>query len=106
MALLIAILLAVFVLDPPWEWVAVGVGVAIEAAEAVLLVRWSKRRSAAVGVSTLVGRRALVVSDCMPEGQVRVAGELWRATSRGGATAGDEVTVLGVDGLTLEVEPA
>ena len=106
MALVVAILLAVFVLDPPWEWAVVGAGVAIEAAEAVLLVRWSKRRSAAVGVSTLVGRHALVVSDCMPDGQVRVAGELWRATCRAGAAAGDEVTILAVDGLTLEVEPA
>lgn len=106
MALLVAILLAVFVLDPPWEWAAVGAGVAIEALEAVLLVRWSKRRSAAVGVSTLVGRRALVVSDCRPDGQVRVAGELWHASCRGGAAAGDDVVVLAVDGLTLEVEPA
>lgn len=106
MALVVAILLALFVLDPPWEWVAIGAGISIEAAETIFLIRWSKRRSAAVGAETLVGRRALVASDCMPEGQVRIAGELWRATCRGGAAAGDEVVVLGVDGLTLEVEPA
>jgi membrane protein implicated in regulation of membrane protease activity len=42
----------------------------------------------------------------MPEGQVRVAGELWRATCRGGAATGDEVVVTAVRELELEVEPA
>lgn len=105
MGFVIAVLLAVFVLDSPWSWVAVGVGAAWELAETVVLVQWSKRRAAAVGVEALVGRRAVVVADCMPEGQVRVAGELWRARCRGGAGTGDEVVVRAVDGLTLEVEP-
>ena len=68
-------------------------------------MRWSQRRQAAVGAETLVGRRAIVATDCMPEGQVRVAGELWRAHCRGGASVGDEVVVREVDGLTLVVEP-
>lgn len=105
MGFVVAVLLAVFVLDPPWNWVAVGVGATWELAETIVLVRWSKRRRAAVGTETLVGRRAVVVTDCMPFGQVRVAGELWRAHCRGGAGAGDEVVVQAVDGLTLEVEP-
>ena len=41
----------------------------------------------------------------MPEGQVRVAGELWQARCEAGAGAGDEVVVREVDGLTLVVEP-
>jgi membrane protein implicated in regulation of membrane protease activity len=103
--LAVALLLAIFVLDEPWSWVAVGVGGAWEVAETVLLVRWSQRRQAAVGVEALVGRRAVVAADCMPEGQVRVAGELWHASCRAGAAAGDEVIVREVDGLTLVVEP-
>lgn len=106
MGLVVAILLALFVLDPPWNWIAVGAGATWELAETVVLVRWSQRRRAAVGAETLIGRRATVVAECMPDGQVRVAGELWRARCRGGASPGDEVVVLAIDGLTLDVEPA
>jgi membrane protein implicated in regulation of membrane protease activity len=105
MGLLVAILLAIFVLDEPWNLLAVGVGAAWELAETVVIVRWSQRRQAEVGAETLVGQRAIVASDCMPEGQVRVVGELWRARCRGGASVGDEVIVREVDGLTLVVEP-
>ena len=105
MGLLIALFLAIFVLDEPWSWIAVGVGASWELTETVLIVRWSQRRQAAVGAETLVGQRAVVASDCMPQGQVRVAGELWRAQCRGGASVGDEVIVRKVDGLTLVVEP-
>jgi membrane protein implicated in regulation of membrane protease activity len=105
MGLLVAILLAIFVLDEPWNLLAVGVGAAWELAETVVIVRWSQRRQAEVGAETLVGQRAIVASDCMPEGQVRVVGELWRAQCRGGASVGDEVIVREVDGLTLVVEP-
>ena len=105
MGLLVALFLAIFVLEEPWSWVAVGVGASWEVAETVLIVRWSQRRQSAVGAEALVGRRAIVASDCMPEGQVRVVGELWRARCRGGASVGDEVVVREVDGLTLVVEP-
>ena len=106
MGLVVGLLLAVLVLDEPWNWVAVGLGAAWEIAETTLIVRWSQRRQAQVGLEALVGRRAVVAADCMPEGQVRVAGELWRARCEGGASAGDEVVVREVDGLTLVVEPA
>lgn len=104
MGLLVAILLAIFVLDEPWDWIVLGLGGAWELAETTLLVRWSQRRRAVVGAETLVGRRAIVATACMPEGQVRVAGELWRAHCRAGAAAGDAVVVREVDGLTLVVE--
>ena len=39
-------------------------------------------------------------------GMVRVHGELWRAHSSSAIAAGARVRVLGVNGLTLEVEPA
>lgn len=106
MGLLVGLLLAVFVLDEPWSWLAVGAGAAWELGETGLLVWWSKRRRAVVGAEALVGRVAIVAADCLPDGQVRVAGELWRARCAGGAGAGDEVIVRQVDGLTLVVEPA
>ena|SRR5829696_8274844 len=104
MGFLVALLLAIFVLDEPWSWIAVGLGAAWEVAESVMVVRWSQRRQAQVGVETLIGRRAVVAADCMPDGQVRVAGELWRAHCRAGAGVGDEVVVRELDGLTLVVE--
>lgn len=106
MALLVGILLALFVVDGAWEWVVVGAGAALELGETALLFWWSKRRRSVVGAEALVGRTAVVSADCMPEGQVRVAGELWRARCRGGASVGDEVVVTAVDGLVLEVEHA
>jgi len=106
MGLVVALVLALFVLDAPWNWVAVGLGAAWELGETVLLIWWSKRRRSVVGAEALVGRTAVVAADCMPEGQVRVAGELWRARCDAGAGAGDEVVVREVDGLTLVVETA
>lgn len=106
MGLLVGLLLATLVLDEPWNWVAVGLGAAWEIGETVLLIWWSKRRRSVVGAEALVGRTAIVAADCMPDGQVRVAGELWRARCEAGAGAGAEVVVREVDGLTLVVERA
>jgi membrane protein implicated in regulation of membrane protease activity len=41
-----------------------------------------------------------------PEGQVRINGEIWKARCEGGCDSGTAVVVRGIDGLTLEVEPA
>lgn len=100
------ILLAVFVLDAPWSWAAIVLGGTLDIAENVLLIRWSKRRRAAVGAEALVGKRAQTVTPLWPEGQVKVDGELWRARCEGGIDAGEEVVVTAVNGLTLTVEPA
>ena len=104
MALAVAILLAVFVLEAPWTWLVVGLGATIELAETGGLIWWSKRRRAEVGAETLLGRRAVVSADCMPIGQVRVAGELWQARCAEGAGVGDEVVIRAIEGLTLVVE--
>jgi membrane protein implicated in regulation of membrane protease activity len=96
-ALVIGILLALFVLDGPWQYVAVAVGGAIEIGEAGLWWRWTHRRRAAVGVEALVGRTVTVDED----GWARVVGERWRVR---GAEPGESARVVGVDGLTLIVE--
>jgi membrane protein implicated in regulation of membrane protease activity len=98
MALVVAVLLALFVVDGPWQWAVVAGGGAIEAGEAWFWWRWTHRRRPAVGVEALVGVEAVVD----PDGWVRVQGELWRAR---GAAPGDRVRVVAVDGLTLVVEP-
>ena len=105
MVLALSILLAVVVLEEPWSWVAVALGASFELAETGFLIRWSKRRRVAVGTETLVGRRAVVSVDCMPEGQVKLAGEIWQARCDIGAGIGDQVVVREVRDLTLVVEP-
>jgi len=101
MLLLGAILLAIFVLPSPWGIVAVVAGGLIDVAESLALLRWSRRRRAATGVETLIGRTAVVSSPT----QVRVAGELWEAISDVPLVPGESVRVTGVDGLTLRVSP-
>ena len=105
MIFLISLLLAVFVLEEPWSWVAVGIGIVLEIGETLFFFWWSKRRKATVGAETLVGRRAVVSVDCRPHGQVRVAGEIWQARCDGGADVGERVIVREVTGLLLVVEP-
>jgi membrane-bound serine protease (ClpP class) len=105
MALGAAILLAIFVLSGAWSIVAVVVGIAVEVGETWFWWRYSRRRRPVVGVETLIGARATVVTACRPRGQVRVAGELWQATCEAGADPGDSVRILAVDGLELVVVP-
>ena len=105
MALIGAILLAIFVLPPQWRLPVVLGGAAVEVAESLFWIWLSKRRRPQVGIETLVGAEAVVATPCMPTGQVRVVGELWRARCDGGARPGEQVRVTAVDGLTLVVEP-
>ena len=104
MLLVLAILLAVFVLDRPWSAVVVVLAAVIEVAELFFWLWYSKRRRVQVGPETLIGRRAEVVYACMPEGQVKLQGELWRARCEEGARSGDRVRVKGRDELLLLVE--
>ena len=105
MSLVVAILLALFVLPSPWGLVAVGVSAVWEVGETWLMIRWTQRRRAQVGVETLVGRSARVVVACAPTGQVAVKGERWQARCDAGADVGATVEVVGVEGLMLVVEP-
>jgi membrane protein implicated in regulation of membrane protease activity len=106
MLLLVALVLAVFVLEEPWSWLVVVVGGLLELGESWFYIHWSQKRRPDVGVEALVGRRAIVSADCRPVGQVRIAGELWQAHCDAGASTGEEVVVRQVEGLTLVVEPA
>ena len=103
---LVGVLLAVFVLPQPWGLVAIGVGAALDIAETGAFLWWSGRRKALVGVEALVGKRGVAVGDLWPEGQVRLRGEIWNARCEGGCSAGTEILVREVDGLTLLVDPA
>lgn len=105
MLTIVAVALALTVVPPPWGWVTVVFAAAIDVAETAFFVRWSKRRRAAVGAETMVGRTAVVVRRLSPEGQVKLDGELWEARAGVDVPPGGEVVVTGLDGLVLEVRP-
>ena len=75
----------------------------IELGEAAFWIRFSRRRQPAIGAEALVGAEGVAVTQCRPEGHVRVRGERWRAVCPDGAGAGEAVVVEGVSGLTLQV---
>jgi membrane protein implicated in regulation of membrane protease activity len=98
------IALALFVF-PPWlGLIAVTLGVVVEVSEVGFWVRFLRRYRVRTGVEALIGTRAVVIEDCDPRGRVRLRGEIWHAHCPGGATIGEQVTVAGLHGLTLEVE--
>jgi membrane protein implicated in regulation of membrane protease activity len=103
MALVVAILLAIYVLPTSWGIVVVSGAVVLEIGETWFWYWLSHRRRASVGVESLVGMRARVVISCRPTGQVRVAGELWQARCAEGADPGEVVDIVAVDRLTLLV---
>jgi membrane-bound serine protease (ClpP class) len=100
-----AVLLAIFVAPAPWGLVLVAASAVVEVAETYFWIRFSRRRRIQAGAETLIEARAVVVSSCRPDGQVRVQGELWRARCEAGAEPGETVRIVGREGLTLLVEP-
>jgi membrane protein implicated in regulation of membrane protease activity len=104
MILIFTIVLALVYLETPWNLAAIGAATAWEVSGAVLSIRYSRRGRAQVGVETLVGRTAFVITRLLPDGQVKVNGEIWRAHSEHDVPVGETVVVRAVDGMTLEVE--
>ncbi len=75
----------------------------------IVMVRLALRaRSARVttGMAGMIGLRGRAETAIEPEGRVFVRGELWRAHSQTKIAAGESVRVVGVNGLTLEVDLA
>ena len=68
-----------------------------------MLVR-ARRRPVAIGKQRMVGMVGEAIEDLDPEGQVKVAGEIWRARAARPVAAGSRVRVRAVRGLVLEVE--
>lgn len=100
-----AVLLALFVLPAPWGLALMAVAALVEVGEFFFWIHISQRRRIRAGAETLIGAHGTVASPCRPLGQIRVAGELWRARCERGAGAGETVRIVGRDGLTLLVEP-
>src|SRR5262249_38673573 len=88
------------------------IGVTIGATSALVLVVLSAGVQALaqrpkLGPAALVGQTAIARDDLAPEGQVSIAGEIWRAVATDGpVSAGAPVRVVDVQGLTLKVVKA
>ncbi len=62
----------------------------------------------ATNVDAIIGQKAMVVKAITPAeaGQVKVNGEIWRASADQAIAAGVRVSVDGVSGVTLSVSVA
>jgi membrane protein implicated in regulation of membrane protease activity len=97
-------LILLLALPHPWNLVGFVVSLVLFVGEVLFWNRTVRRRRAAVGADTLIGKNAVVLSACRPDGQVRLSGEIWEARCAGGADPGDTVRVVGREGLKLLVE--
>jgi membrane-bound serine protease (ClpP class) len=104
MLLLGAIAIALLILPPGLGIAAVAIAAVIEVAEVGFWIRFLRRYRVATGREALIGASAEVIEACDPRGRVRLRGEIWNAESDSAAELGSQVTVIGVQGLTLRVE--
>ncbi len=72
----------------------------------VRLAFGARHTRVATGLAGMIGLRGRAETAIAPEGRVFVRGELWRARSQAKIAPGEDVRVVGVDGLTLEVDLA
>ena len=56
-------------------------------------------------ISPDIGSRGRAATPISPTGYVRVNGELWRASSNSTIDAGEEIAVVGIEGMTLLIIP-
>jgi membrane-bound serine protease (ClpP class) len=102
---LVGVALALFVVPYPWN---IGILVLfgfLEIGETIFTWRYSRRAKVQVGPETLIGATGRAVTDCRPDGTVRVHAEMWQATCEAGVGGGQRIRVTARDGLLLTVEP-
>ena len=105
MAFIIGTAFALIFLDGIWRVLVIGGVALIELAEIAVWLRWRTVR-ATTGAEGIIGMKGTALSDCRPEGQVRVKGQIWKAECLAGADEGDPIEVEAVQGLRLIVRPA
>jgi membrane-bound serine protease (ClpP class) len=94
-------------IDPRWWLVLPSVlGVLFFFLLAMPTVQRARLSTQTIGRDTLIGHAGRALVEFEPNGLVEVNGARWRATAHreAGIAKGDEITVIGVDGLYLEVE--
>jgi membrane-bound serine protease (ClpP class) len=56
-------------------------------------------------ISPHIGSRGRTTTPISPRGYVRINGELWQASSSSTIDAGEEIAVVGMEGMTLLISP-
>ena len=107
-----------FALFAIWRWWLPQLGIQIPLYVLIMvMVAWAAfsvtvfqigtralKRKVVVGLPTMIGGKGKVASPISPEGLVMIRSELWGAESvEGNLDIGEEVTVVGQDGLKLIV---
>jgi membrane-bound serine protease (ClpP class) len=63
-------------------------------------------RRVKTGKEALIGSKGVATSDLNPKGEIRVLGEFWEAIAKDTTiTAGQDVEVVGMEGMFLVVKP-
>jgi membrane-bound serine protease (ClpP class) len=65
----------------------------------------AQQRRVTTGRQGLIGARAVALDGLIPEGRVRIGGELWSAVSETPVEPGANVEITGMNGLRLSVRP-
>lgn len=105
MSILLALLL-LLILPSPWNVVGFAASLVLAVFEFGFWHRRVRGTPVGAGAETLEGASGTVVEACLPDGLVRVRGEIWAARCDAGAQVGETVTVVGRDELVLVVVPA
>ena len=105
MAFVVALTLGFIFLDGWLRIAVIAGGAIIEIAEISVWLKWRKV-GAKSGIETMIGMTGVALSDCKPDGQVKVKGQIWKAHCSDGVEEGADVLVTAVDGLKLEVDAA
>ena len=71
----------------------------------IRLVWRTQLRSGDTNPARMIGLPGKAVTDVAGEGRVLVQGEYWWARARTQVAQGQRVRIIGIEGMTLEVEP-
>jgi membrane protein implicated in regulation of membrane protease activity len=102
---LIVGIVLLLLLPSPWNIVGAACAFVLFLGELFFWNRKVRGQPQQVGAQNLIGQTATVIFTCRPDGQVRVSGEIWAARCPSGADQGATVRIIGLDELTLIVEP-
>lgn len=92
----------------PWLSLATGIiGMAVTMISGMPAMVRSRFATPTLGRDWMLGREGVAVTDVAPEGTAEVNGGEWRAITNRATpvAAGEPLRVVGIDGLTLEIEP-
>ncbi len=103
--IILLVVISRFIHVPLWIAIAIPVGKFLKFILVYPLVRRSVRQPIYSGMESLIGEQGLTVEALVPEGYVKIKGELWKAVSNEAPIpAGAEVEVYRVEGTTLVVK--